>query len=150
MVLWTIYIEICFACVSWMRANEYLLLFVRLGFGVLTGNRQLFKCIQNYSISSVFCGSSGNKEKNGTIQRVSLFHEHGNIFLTVLNLYMTKRKTVTLKTVHFRELKAWEMWWIIQWLSLFFSLCLLCLQVTDRLSVCPLVLGMNPADYRLS
>lgn len=44
------------------------------------------------------------------ILKVSLFHEHSNTFVTVLNLYMTKRKTVTLKTVHFRELKAWEMW----------------------------------------
>lgn len=93
----TIRIEICSACVLWMRPGEYLLL-VHFGFRVLTGKRRLFKCIQNYSIASVFCGSAGNKEKIWTVQNESLFHEHSKtLFVTVFNLYMTKRKTVTLK-----------------------------------------------------
>jgi len=85
-------------------------LLARLGFTVLTGRRQLFKCIQNYSVSSVFCFSSGNKERIGTIQNESLFHEHRNtLFVTVLNLYMTKGKTVTLNIIHLGEFTAWEM-----------------------------------------
>lgn len=68
---------------------------------------------------------------------MSLFHEHSKtLFVTVLNLYMTKRKTITLKqfTSENSQLgKCCELFKLVR-LGDQPGLGLLCLQIPDRLS----------------
>lgn len=83
-----------------------------MGFWVRKDNySNVFKIIQFHQFSVVLLVI--RRKKSRMIQKVSLFHEHSNTFVTVLNLYNTKRQAVRLKTIHFRELKAWKMWRII-------------------------------------